>query len=100
MVRRLWTAAGTGRKILFVHTDVKAGLLELLFHVDLALLHERQKVASQPCDLSERQAVLGDVDRLSGEVRGGGLALCRGRIAVDVQQVLLEFDGADGGVDL
>ena len=74
--------------------------MKLLFHVDLALLHERKEVAAQPGDLSEGEAVFGDVDGLAGEVRRGGVAFGGSGVAVDVDQVLLEFDRADGGVDL
>ena len=101
-MRCSWFTAGRrgGGKIFFVDADVKAGLLELLFDVDFSLLHQRQKVAAQPGDLGEREAVLGDVDSLTGEVGRGGVAFGWGRVAIDVHQVLLEFDGADGGVDL
>ena len=38
---RGWIATrGRGGKIFFVDTDVKTGLLELLFHVNFAFLHE------------------------------------------------------------
>src|SRR6266851_4868626 len=63
---------GGGRQILPIDADVKAGLLKLLR----------------------------DVDGLAGEVRRGGVAFGGSGVAVDVHQVLLEFDCADGGVDL
>ena len=91
---------GAGRQVLSVDADVKAGLLKLLFHVDFALLHQGQEVAAQPGDLGEREAVLCDVDGLAGEMRRGGVAFGGRGVAVDVHQVLLEFDRADGGVDL
>src|SRR6266853_1598180 len=97
-----WTAVGgSGRgKIFFVDADVKAGLLKLLFHVHFAFLHQGQEVAAEPGDLGKGEAVFRDVDGLAGEVRRGGVASGGGGVAVDVHQVLLEFDGADGGVDL
>jgi len=79
---------------------VEAGLLELLFDIDLALLHERKQVATGPGDLGEGEAVFGDVDGLASEVWRGGVAFGGRCIAVDVHKVLLELDGADGGVDL
>jgi hypothetical protein len=79
---------------------VEAGLLELLFDIDLALLHEREKIAAHPGDLGEGEAVLRDIDGLPGEVRGCGVTFGRRGVAVDVHQVLLELDGADRGVDL
>lgn len=89
-----------GGKIFLVDADVKAGLLELLFNINLAFLHERQKIAAQPGDLGEGEAVFRDVDGLTGEVGRGCVALSRGCVAVDVHEMLLEFDGADSGVDL
>ena len=79
---------------------MEAGLLELLFDVDLALLDERQQVAAQPCDLGEGEAVLGDVDGLAGEMGRGGVAVGGSGVAVGAEEMLLELDGADGGVDL
>ena len=101
VMRGAWIAAGGSRwEIFFVHADVKAGLLELLFHVNLALLHEGQKVAAQPGDLGEGETVLGDVDGLAGKVRRRRVAFRRSRVAIDMHQMLLEFDRPDGGVDL
>ena len=87
-------------KIFFVDADVKAGLLKLLFHVYFAFLHERQKIAAQPGDLGQGEAVLRDVDGLASKVGRGCVALGRSRVAVDVYQMLLEFDGADSRIDL
>jgi hypothetical protein len=94
--------AGCGRRrqVLPVDADVKAGLLKLLFHVDFAFLYERQEVAPEPGDLGQGEAVLRNVDGLASEVRRGGVAFGGRGVAVDVHQALLEFDGADGGVDL
>ncbi len=91
---------GGGRQILPIDADVKAGLLKLLLDVDFAFLYEGQEVAAQPGDLGEGETVLRDVDGLAGEVRRGGVAFGGSGVAVDVHQVLLEFDCADGGVDL
>ncbi len=74
--------------------------MELLFDVDLALLDERLQVGAEPCDLGEGEAVLGDVDGLAGEVGRGGVALGGCGVAVGAEKLLLELDGADGGVDL
>jgi len=89
-----------GGQIFFVDADVEAGLLELLFDVDLAFLNERKKVAAHPGDLGAGEAVLGEVDGLAGEMRRGGVALGGGGVAVDAHETLLELDGANGGVDL
>ncbi len=91
---------GGGRQILPIDADVKAGLLKLLLDVDFAFLYEGQEVAAQPGDLGEGEAVLRDVDGLAGEVRRGGVAFGGSGVAVDVHKMLLEFDRADGGVDL
>ena len=88
------------RQVFLVDADVEAGLLELFFDIDLALLHERQQIAAQPRNLGEREAVFSEIDRLAGEVRGCGFALCGSGIAVSAEQTLLELNGADGGVDL
>jgi hypothetical protein len=87
-------------QILLVDADVEAGLLELLFYVNLALLHEGEKIAAEPRDLGERQSVFGDVDGLTGEVRRRRVPLCWGGITVDVHQMLLEFNRAHRRVDL
>ena len=44
--------------------------------------------------------MLGEVDGLAGEVGRGGVAVGRCGVAVDAEKLLLELDGADGGVDL
>jgi hypothetical protein len=56
-------------KIFLINTDVKAGLLELFFYINLSLLHKREKVAPHPRYFGERQSVFGDVDSLAGEMR-------------------------------
>lgn len=98
MVRCDWRS-GRG-KVLFVDADMEAGLLKLLFYVDLTLLHQGQKIGTKPCDLGERETMLGDIDRLTGKVRRGDIPFGRGRISIDVYQVLLEFNRTDGRVDL
>ena len=55
--------------VLLVDADMEAGLLKLLLYVYFALLYQGQQIGAQPCDLSERETVLGDVNRLTGEVR-------------------------------
>lgn len=60
---------GRGRgQVFFVNTDVKAGLLELLFHIDLAFLNERQKVAAHPCDFCAGETAFGEINGLAGKV--------------------------------
>ena len=54
---------------------MEAGLLELLFDVDLALVDEGLQVGAHPGDLREGEAAFSDVDGLAGEVRGGGVAV-------------------------
>lgn len=44
--------------------------------------------------------MLRNVDCLAGEMRRGDVPLSRSRVAVDVNQMLLEFDRTNGGVDL
>src|SRR5258708_565099 len=44
--------------------------------------------------------MLRNVDRLTGEMRRGDVPFSRSRVAVDVNQMLLEFDRANGRVDL
>lgn len=89
-----------GRQVALVDADVEAGLLELLFDVNLALLHEREQVTAHPGDLGEREAVLCEIHGLAGEVRGGGVAFGRGGVSVGAEETVLELDSADGGVDL
>ena len=79
---------------------MEAGLLELLFDVDFALLDERQKVAAHPGDLGERESMLCEIHGLAGEVRGGGIPFGGCGVAVGAQKSLLELDRTDGGVDL
>ncbi len=97
---RLRRRASALREVALVDADVEAGLLELLLDVDLARLDERQEIAAKPGDLRHGEAVLGDVDGLAGEMGRGGVAFGGSGVAVDVDEVLLELDGADGGVDL
>src|ERR1700733_1140284 len=101
-MRRGWIAIRSirRRQIPFVDTDVKAGLLELLFNIPLALLHERQKVTSQPGNFGEGETVFCDVDGLAGQVRRRYVALSRRGVAVDAHQMLLKFDGADSRINL
>ena len=93
-------AGGRGGDVAAVDADVEAGLLELLFDVDLALVDERLEVGPHPCDLGDGEAVLGDVDGLAGEVRRGGAAGGGRGVGVAALEPLLELDGAHGGVDL
>ena len=79
---------------------MKAGLLKLFFDIDAAVFDEGKKVAAEPGDFREGHPALGDVDGLSGEMGRGGVAFGGGGVAVDAQKVVLELDGADGGVDL
>jgi hypothetical protein len=79
---------------------VEAGLLELLFDIDLAKVDEGLKVSAHPGDFETCEATFGDVDGLAGEVRRGGVAPGGRGVAVGVDEALLESDGADGGVDL
>lgn len=44
--------------------------------------------------------MLGEVDGLSGEVWGGGVAFGRSSVAIGAEQALLELYGTDGGVHL
>ena len=79
---------------------MEAALLELFFDVDAAAFDEGKEVAAEPGDFGDRHPALCDVDGLSGEVRRGCVALGGGGVAVDMEEVVLELDGADGGVDL
>lgn len=79
---------------------MEAGLLELFFDVDAAAFDEGEEISAEPGDFREGHPALGDVDGLTGEVGGGGVALSRCGVAVDMEEVVLELDGADGGVDL
>ncbi len=91
---------GGGRSVEAVDADVEAGLLELFLDVDLSGLHEGKEIAAHPGDLRQAHAALGEVDGLACEVRRGGVAFGWGGVAVEVDEVLLELDGANGGVDL
>ena len=93
-------AGGCSRGIAFVDADVEAGLLELLFDVDLTLLDEGLEVGAHPGNLGEGEAMLCNVDCLAGEVRRGGVARGGCGVGVAAFQVLLELDSAHGGVDL
>ena len=86
--------------VVFVHRDVEAGLAELLFHIDLALLLEGCEPCSQPADFTSGQAFFGDVDGTTGKVGRGDIAIRSGGVAVDVAQAALVFHGANGGGDL
>ena len=74
--------------------------MKLLFHIDLSLLNQRQKVSTEPSDLSKREAMLGDVDGLTGEMWGCGVAISGSGVAIDVYEMLLELNRANGRVDL
>ncbi len=79
---------------------MEAGLLELLFDIDFAFLHERQQIAAHPGDFGEGEAVLGEIDGLSGEVGRGGVAFGGSGVAVGTEEAMLKLHSADGGVDL
>lgn len=87
-------------QILFIDADVKTGLLELFFNVDLSFLDQRKQVAAHPGYLGKGKAVFSKVNRLTGEMRGGGVTFGWSSIAVDTHEALLELNRADGGVDL
>ncbi len=89
-----------GRKVAPVDADVKAGLLEFFFNVDPAALDEGKKVSAEPGDLGKREAALGDVHGLSGEMGRGSIAFGWSGVAVGVLEPKLKLNGANGGVDL
>ena len=74
--------------------------MELLFDIDLSLLHKRQKIAAQPRNLGEREPMLGDIDSLTRQVRGSGVSFGWRGVPVDVHEVLLKLDGAYSRVNL
>lgn len=83
-----------------VDADMKAGLLELLFDVDLAALDEGKQISAEPCDLGERETMFREVDGLSGEMGRGDIALGGCGVAVGALETELKLDGANGGVYL
>ena len=89
-----------GRGVAAVDGDVEAGLVKLLFDIDLAGGLQRQEPGAHPGKLRKGHALLADVDGGAGEVRGGNVAVGGGGVAVDCKERALELDGADGGVDL
>ncbi len=89
-----------GREVAAVDADVEAGLLKFFFDVDPAALDEGKQVSAEPGDLGEREAALGDVYGLPGEVGRGGIAFGWSGVAVGVLKAELKLDGANGGVDL
>ena len=89
-----------GRRVGGINADVEAGLLELLFYVNLARLDERHQVAAHPGDLRDGHAALAEVKGLPGEMRGGSFAIDRGGIAVGALQAKLVGDSAYSRVDL
>src|ERR1700679_3093141 len=91
---------GVSGNISFVDADMEARLLKLLFYVDLAFLHEGQKVGTKPGDLGEGETMLGDVDGLPCEMRRSSVPFCRSRIAINVHEMLLEFNRPNCGVYL
>lgn len=94
---------GPGRRqgrIAAIDGDVEAGLVELLFNVDLAGGLEGQQPGAHPGKLRDGHALLADVDGGAGEVRGCDIAVGGGGVAIDFEEGALESDGADGGVDL
>lgn len=66
--RQVAFRCGCCGQIFFVYADVEAGLLEFLFDIDFTFLYERQEIAAHPGDFGEGEAVLGEIDGLSGEV--------------------------------
>src|SRR5665213_37665 len=58
-----------GWQIGAIHADVEACLLKLLFHVQLASAHQRQKVEAHPRNLLHAHAMLAKVQRLPRKVR-------------------------------
>jgi hypothetical protein len=89
-----------GRRVAAIDGDVEAGLVELLFHIDLAGGLKRQQPGAHPGKLREGHAFFADVDGGAGEVRGGDIAVGGGGVAVHLEESALELDGTDGGVDL
>ncbi len=79
---------------------METGLLELFLHVNAPAFDEGEEVSAQPGDFGDGHPAFGNVDGLAGEVGRGGVAFGGGGIAVDAQEVVLKFDGANGGVDL
>ena len=93
--------AGEGRRrVAAVDRDVEAGLVELLFHVDLAGGLQGQEPGTHPRDLGLGQALLADVDGGSRQVRRGEISVSGGGVAVHQHQGPLEIDGPYGRVDL
>ena len=58
----------TGGQVAFVDGDVKAGLVGLLFDVELACLLEGHKPEPEPAQLLPAQALLGKIDGGSADM--------------------------------
>ena len=102
----LWSSFGTesrvrrlGRRIALVDRDVEAGLLELLFNIDLACRLQGREPVTHPANFLPAHPFLGNVDGGSGEVRANDIAFGRRRISIHGHQVLLVGYGAHGRAD-
>ncbi len=89
-----------GSLIRVVNGDVEAGLQELLFDIDMAGLLQRQQPGTHPGHFLPAHAVFGNIDGSTSEMRADDIALRRGSIAVDVDQLLLKLDRAHRRTDI
>src|ERR1700745_180503 len=79
---------------------MKAGLIELLFYVNLSGSLQRQQIGTHPGYLRHRQSSFGYVDGCAGKVRRGDITFSRRSIAIHFDQMPLIFDRAHSGIDL
>jgi len=89
-----------GADVALINRDVEAGLAELFFNIDFALVLEGIEAVAHPVELGAGETALGDVDGGAGEMGAGNVADCRSSISIGTHQALLVGDRADGRADL
>jgi hypothetical protein len=87
------------RHIALINSDVKARLLELLLHVNLAGELQWEQPGSDPADFMAGHGALGDINRRARHVRADDIALSGGGVAIGEDQLFLVFDRTDSGAD-
>src|SRR6202034_4174798 len=102
--QRRWPGWGCGlgmqRHVRPVDRDVEAGLLKLLFHVDLARRLQWQQIGTHPRNFRWGEPLLRDIHGLAGQMRRSDITLCWRGVPVDMQQMALVRDGPHRRVDL
>ena len=95
----MWLAGGRCRGVVLVDRDVEAALAKLFFYIDDAGGLIGEEMIAHPLHLAARETGLGDVDGGAREMRADDVAFGICCVVIHAHEVLLIFDGADGGAD-